>query len=74
MDDARIAVNENNLGIDRYEAMELIAGWGVGGVHITATGPFEPEAGFNGFYAIEREVRDDPIRDIREAVDFLRGL
>lgn len=28
----------------------------------------------NGFYAIEREVRDDPIRDIREAVDFLRGL
>lgn len=54
--------------------MELIAGWGVGSVHITATGPFEPEAGFNGFYAIEREVCDDPIRDTREAVDFLRGL
>jgi hypothetical protein len=27
MDDARIAIKENNLGIDRYKAMELIAGW-----------------------------------------------
>ena len=44
MDDARIAVKTNNLGLDRHEAIELVAGWGIGGVHITASGPFEPEA------------------------------
>jgi hypothetical protein len=27
MHDAHIAVKENNLGIDHYKAMELIAGW-----------------------------------------------
>ncbi len=43
MDDARIAAKLNNLGMDRYEAMELVAGWGIGGVHLSASGPFEPE-------------------------------
>jgi len=43
MDDSRIACKLNNLKMDRYEAMELVAGWGVGGVHLSATGPFAPE-------------------------------
>ncbi len=43
MDDARIAAKLNNLGMDRYEAMELVASWGIGGVHLSASGPFEPE-------------------------------
>jgi L-ribulose-5-phosphate 3-epimerase len=30
------------------------------------------EIGFNGFYAIEREVGDDPVADVQKAVDFLR--
>ncbi|MGD9496708.1 MAG: sugar phosphate isomerase/epimerase family protein [Armatimonadota bacterium] len=58
MEDARIAVKENNLRIDRYEAMELIAGWGVGGVHITATGPFEPEA-------LSKQQRRELVRHVR---------
>jgi L-ribulose-5-phosphate 3-epimerase len=43
MDDSRIACKINNLKMDRYEAMEVVAEWGIGGVHITATGPFAPE-------------------------------
>lgn len=41
--------------------------------------PFEPylkaldDIGFHGFLTIEREVGDDPIRDIRAAVDFLKA-
>jgi len=43
MDSARIAAKDNNLRMDRYEAMEVIASWGIGGVHITARDPFGPE-------------------------------
>ncbi len=43
MDSARIAAKDNNLRMDRYEAMEIIASWGIGGVHITARDPFGPE-------------------------------
>lgn len=32
------------------------------------------EIGFKGFLTIEREVGDDPERDIRKAVDFLKGF
>jgi sugar phosphate isomerase/epimerase len=32
------------------------------------------EAGFNGYYAIEREVGADPVGDIRKAVAFLKTL
>ena len=32
------------------------------------------EIGYNGFLSIEREVGDDPAKDIRAAVDFLNGL
>ncbi len=57
MDDARIAVKTNNLGLDRYEAMELVAGWGIGGVHITASGPFEPEK-------LSKQDRRDLVRHV----------
>jgi sugar phosphate isomerase/epimerase len=30
--------------------------------------------GFDGYFAIEREVGDDPVRDIQTALDFLRTL
>ena len=30
--------------------------------------------GYDGFYAIEREVGDDPVKDISDAVKFLRGF
>ncbi len=32
------------------------------------------EIGYNGFLTIEREVGDDPAKDIRAAVDFLKNL
>jgi L-ribulose-5-phosphate 3-epimerase len=32
------------------------------------------EAGFDGYFAIEREVGEDPVGDITKAVDFLRTL
>jgi len=32
------------------------------------------ELGFDGFHTIEREVGDDPLGDITQAVNFLRGL
>jgi sugar phosphate isomerase/epimerase len=32
------------------------------------------EIGFKGFLTIEREVGDDPVRDIGLAADFLRGI
>ncbi len=32
------------------------------------------EIGYNGFLTIEREVGNDPAKDIRAAVDFLNGL
>ncbi len=32
------------------------------------------EIGYNGFLTIEREVGDDPAKDIKAAVDFLNGL
>jgi sugar phosphate isomerase/epimerase len=32
------------------------------------------EAGFDGYFAIEREVGDDPVGDITRAVEFLLGL
>ena len=31
------------------------------------------DIGYKGFLTIEREVGDDPARDIRKAVDFLNG-
>ena len=30
--------------------------------------------GYRGFYTIEREVGDDPVKDIAQAVEFLRGF
>jgi len=30
--------------------------------------------GFDGYFAIEREVGDDPVKDIKEAVNFLQSL
>ena len=32
------------------------------------------EAGYDGYFAIEREVGDNPVADIQKAVDFLRSL
>ena len=32
------------------------------------------EAGYDGYFAIERETGEDPVGDIRRAVDFLRSL
>jgi len=32
------------------------------------------EVGFDGYFAIEREVGDDPLSDVRKAVEFLRSL
>jgi sugar phosphate isomerase/epimerase len=32
------------------------------------------EQGFDGYYAIEREVGDDPVGDITRAVRFLQTL
>jgi sugar phosphate isomerase/epimerase len=32
------------------------------------------EAGFNGYFAIERETGENPVGDIQKAVDFLRTL
>jgi len=32
------------------------------------------EAGYDGYFAIERETGDDPVGDIRRAVEFLRSL
>jgi len=43
MDASRIACKLNNMKMDRYEAMELVAEWGIGGVHLSANGPFAPE-------------------------------
>ena len=31
------------------------------------------DIGYRGFLTIEREVGDDPVRDIRAAVDFLKA-
>ncbi len=30
--------------------------------------------GYDGFYTIEREVGDDPVKDISDAVEFLRSF
>jgi len=30
--------------------------------------------GYDGYFAIEREVGDDPVGDIRKAVEFLRAV
>lgn len=43
MDSSRIAVKLDNLKMDPWQAMELLAEWGVGGVHIPAKGEFAPE-------------------------------
>ena len=32
------------------------------------------DEGFDGYYAIEREVGDDPVGDITKAVRFLQSL
>ena len=32
------------------------------------------DAGFEGYFALERETGDDPVGDVRRAVDFLRSL
>ena len=32
------------------------------------------DAGYRGYFAIEREVGDDPVGDVRRAVEFLRSL
>ncbi len=43
MDASRIAVKLDNLKMDPWEALDLLAQWGVGGVHIPAKGEFAPE-------------------------------
>ncbi len=57
MESARIAAKDNNLRMDRYEAMEVIASWGIGGVHITARDPFGPEQ-------LTRQDRRDLVRHV----------
>jgi len=32
------------------------------------------ESGYQGFYAIERECGEDAMGDVRNAVDYLKGL
>ena len=32
------------------------------------------QAGYEGYFAIEREVGDDPVGDVKQAVGFLRGF
>ncbi|MFO8082101.1 MAG: TIM barrel protein, partial [Armatimonadota bacterium] len=54
----------------QYEEVPLGTGW----VDFERWTSLLDDAGYEGFYAIEREVGDDPIGDIREAVDFLREL
>lgn len=46
---------------------------GEGDVNFDTYLPALAEAGFEGFLTIEREVGDDPARDIAAAIDFLRG-
>lgn len=43
MDDSRISCMLSNLKMDPYEGMELLAEWGIGGVHISGSGQFAPE-------------------------------
>lgn len=43
MDDSRISCMLGNLKMDPYEGMELLAEWGIGGVHISGSGQFAPE-------------------------------
>ncbi len=60
MNDQRIAVVISNLQMDPYEAMELVADWGVGGVHLSGSGPFAPEnlddAGRRGLHEYVRSL------------------
>ncbi len=59
MDNERIAVKIDNLKMDPYEAMKLLADWGVGGVHLTANaGPFAPEN-------IDAAGRGELVKDVR---------
>ena len=32
------------------------------------------QVGYDGYFALEREADDDPVEDVRQAVEFLRGL
>ena len=61
MDNDRIAVKINCLRMDPYEAMKLLAQWGVKGVHLTAnTAPFAPA----GFDATGRRELLEYVRDL----------
>ena len=58
------------LGMGR-EYLELPLG--EGGVNFDTYLPALASTGFDGFLTVEREVGDDPEKDIRLAVDFLRA-
>ena len=47
---------------------------GQGGVNFDTYLPELKKTGFDGFLTIEREVGDDPIGDIRIAIDHLRDV
>jgi sugar phosphate isomerase/epimerase len=47
---------------------------GQGGVHFETYVPALRKAGYDGYLTIEREVGENPSRDIEQAVEFLKGL
>jgi sugar phosphate isomerase/epimerase len=53
-----------------YQEVPLGTGW----VDFERWTSLLGDGGYEGFYAIEREVGDDAVGDIREAVDFLRSI
>jgi sugar phosphate isomerase/epimerase len=54
----------------RYQEVPLGEGWVPWPFYVDML----KEEGFNGYYAIEREVGEDPVGDITRAVRFLQGL
>ena len=69
--DPEITYGMIEASIERGEAFREVP-LGQGSVHFPTYLKALDEIGFHGFLTIEREVGDDPARDIRLAVDFLR--
>ncbi|NLO35649.1 MAG: sugar phosphate isomerase/epimerase [Clostridiaceae bacterium] len=69
--DPEITYGMIEASIERSEAFREVP-LGQGSVHFPTYLKALDEIGFHGFLTIEREVGDDPARDIRLAVDFLR--
>ncbi len=61
-------------GIKTGETSYLEVPLGQGGVHFDTYLPALYSTGFDGFLTIEREVGDQPERDIQLATDFLREM